>query len=435
MNQHESEDSNEMKRMIFTMFLLVLGFCLPDGAEAASTLQSKIDAASKGTTIEIREGEYNETVNISKPITLIGKGKVLLRSCEEEPVIAISGEGVILKNIKVEYCGDRKEDMAVFVTGSNHILEGIDIETRGAGIKLDRAADVKIEDSKIVGEKQGNGIDLWKSFRNTITNIKISNVADGIYLEQSEENILFQNTIQNSRYGMHLMFSDDNLLNENVSKANSTGAMLMESNRTVVSNNKLSFNNNSVHAQGLLLYMVSDTKVTGNTIISNRVGIYIEEAERNQIDNNTIMDNFVGIQFEDANGNTAERNIFVGNVNNAQAIESANNQINGNYWDAASKVDVTGNGVSKIPFIADPYFLTMTTNVPEYQLFFQSPGLILLQKMLKSPADQLLIDSTPLMDMTSEMENEISASYRLWSMSIAMIIVSFSLFIYGRKRS
>lgn len=424
-----------MKRIVFILFFLVLEFCLPDGAKAVSTLQSKIDAALKGATIEVKEGEYNETVNISKPITLDGKGKVLLRSCTNEPIIAISGAGVILKNIKAEHCGDGKKDAAIYVTGSNHILEGLNIKTSGVGIKLDRASDVTIQDSMIDGEKQENGIDLWKSVRNTISNVKISNVADGLYLEQSDENTLFRNSIQNSRYGMHLMFSDDNLLNENVSNTNSTGAMLMESNRTVVSNNKLSFNNNSVHAQGLLLYMVSDTKVTGNSIISNRVGIYIEEAERNQIDNNTIIDNFIGIQFEHANGNTAEMNTFVGNVNNAQAIESANNQISGNYWDAASKVDVTGNGLSKIPFIADPYFLTMTTNVPEYQLFFQSPGLILLQKMLKSPADQLLIDSTPIMDMTSEMVNEISASYRLWIMSIAMILVSFSLFIYGRKRS
>ncbi|WP_419392754.1 right-handed parallel beta-helix repeat-containing protein [Cytobacillus praedii] len=423
-----------MKSIIFIIFVLVLGFCLPYGAEATSTLQSEIDAASKGATIEIKEGEFNETVSISKPITLVGKGKVLLRSCTDEPIIAISGEGVILKNIKVEHCGDEKKDTAIYVTGSNHILEGMDIVTRGVGIKLDRATDVKIQNSMIEGGKQGNGIDLWKSKKNTIANIKILNVADGIYLEQSNQNTLFRNTIQNSRYGMHLMFSDDNILNENMSKANATGAMLMESDRTVVSNNILSSNNNNVHAQGLLLYTVSDTKVTENSIISNRVGIFIENAEGNQIDNNSIMNNFIGIQFENANGNTAKRNSFVGNVNNAQAIKSANNQIETNYWDAASKVDITGNGVSKIPFTADPYFLTLTTNVPEFQLFFQSPGLILLQKMLKSPAEQLLIDSSPLMDLTNEIEIQKSSSFRLWSMSIFMMIVSCSLFIYGRKR-
>ena len=51
-----------------------------------------------------------------------------------------------------------------------------------------------------------------------------------------------------------------------------------------------------------------------------------------------------------------EGNTFVGNVNDAQAIESSNNEINRNYWDAASKVDVDGNGKSEIVFTADPVF-------------------------------------------------------------------------------
>ena len=157
-----------------------------------------------------------------------------------------------------------------------------------------------------------------------------------------------------------------------------------------------------MNAQGLLLYLTSETEVTGNEFISNRVGIYIEEAENNTIDSNKIMDNFMGVQFQKATGNRIVSNTFVGNVNDAQAIASSNNEVDGNYWDAASKVDVDGNGESEIIFTADPYFLTLTTDVPEYQLFFQAPGLILLQNMLKSPPEQLLTDSAPLMDMTMD---------------------------------
>ncbi|WP_053347824.1 right-handed parallel beta-helix repeat-containing protein [Peribacillus butanolivorans] len=423
-----------MKIMHYIMFLLLLSFCMPAVSEAASTLQSKIDEAPKGATIEIEEGEYEETVVISKPVTLEGTGKVLLRSCGADPVVTIRDKGVTLKNIKVEHCGDEKEDTAIYVTGSNHILEDINIETKRFGIRLDNANDVAIQDSEIVGINRGNGIDLWKSNRNKFENLNITNVSDGIYLEQSNENTLRENNIQKSRYGMHLMFSNDNILDENVSRANTTGTELMESKRTVVSNNKFSSNNNSVNAQGLLIYLASDTEVTGNEFISNRVGIFIEEAENNRLDSNKIMDNFTGVQFLKSNGNKAVNNTFVGNVNDAQAIESSNNQVDRNYWDAASKVDVNGNGESEIVFTADPYFLTLTADVPEYQLFFQAPGIILLQNMLKSPAEQLLIDSAPLMDMTMEVEKEQSSSFSLWIMSAVMILASFSLFILGRKR-
>ncbi len=407
---------------------------MPAVSQASYTLQSKIDEAPKGATIEIENGVYEENIVVTKPITLVGKGDVLVRSCEVGPVMKISGEEVTLKNMNVEYCGKEKEDTALFVTGSHHILENIDINTKSYGIRLDQASDVRIVDSKIFGQRQGNGIDLWKSNHNQIENLLISNVADGIYLEQSNENTLLKNTIQRSRYGMHLMFSNDNVLSENTSRSNITGTMLMESKRNIVRNNGFQANSNSVNAQGLLLYLTSDTEVTGNEFSSNRVGIYIEEAEHNTIDSNKIMDNFMGVQFQKSSGNTVTRNTFVGNVNDAQAISSSNNQMDGNYWDAAGKVDSDGNGKSEIPFTADPYFLTLSSDVPEYQLFFQAPGLILLQHMLKSPPELLLTDTAPLMNMTMTVDKETSSSVGLWMMSIVMIVASFSLFLLGRKR-
>ena len=416
------------------MFFLLFLFSMPSLSEAETTLQAKIDGASKGDTIEIEEGEYEEAVTIDKPITLVGKGEVLLRYCEEEPVISISGEFVTLKNIEVEHCGDQNLDTAIYVTGSNHTFEDMTVETRRMGISLDEANDVTIRDSEITGRRQGNGIDLWRSNRNQLENLTVSNVSDGIYIEQSHENTLHSNNIERSRYGMHLMFSNDNVLSENVSRFNVTGTMLMESKRTLIKDNTFYANRYSVNAQGLLLYLTTETEVTGNEFISNRVGIYIEEAENNTIKTNKIVDNFIGVQFDKATGNRIDGNTFVGNVNDAQAIESSNNEINGNYWDAASKVDVDGNGKSEIVFTADPYFQTLTSDVPEFQLFFQAPGLILLQNMLKSPPEKLLTDSTPLMDMSMVVERETSSGSSLWVICAVMILVSSSLFILGRKR-
>ena len=68
-------------------------------------------------------------------------------------------------------------------------------------------------------------------------------------------------------------------------------------------------------------------------------------------------------------------------------------------------------------------------------MFFQAPGVTLLQKMLKSPENQVLTDETPLMEPTVEVEKEQSSSTALWSMSVIMMVVSVSLFIFGRKRA
>ena len=76
-----------MKIMKYIMFFLLLFFLMPTIFEADTTLQAKIDGASKGDMIVIEEGEYEETVNIAKPITLVGKGEVLLRSVKKSQLL------------------------------------------------------------------------------------------------------------------------------------------------------------------------------------------------------------------------------------------------------------------------------------------------------------------------------------------------------------
>jgi nitrous oxidase accessory protein len=423
-----------MNMHIQVLLLLLLFISIPSHSEASTSVQAKIDDATEGAIIQIEAGEYEGPLVISKQITIVGNGKVLLRSCDDQPVIAINGTGVTLKNLQVEHCGTEKEDTAISVTGSQHLIEGIRIETRRYGIKLEDANEVIVKDSAIVGRRQGNGIDLWKSNRNQVENVKISSVSDGIYLEQSNKNLIFNNTIENSRYGMHLMYSNDNILRKNLSSSNVTGAMLMETERTTVLENAFNANKKSVNAQGLLLYEAYETEVIENKMVSNRIGVYIEKAGNNRFESNKIMDNFIGVQIKNASENNITKNTFIGNVNEAQAIESSNNDVNQNYWDAASKVDIDDDGESEISYTADPYFLTLTRSVPEYQLFFQAPGLILLQNLLKSPPEQLLTDSAPLMDMTIDVDKETSLNAGLWTISIIMIIVSSSVFILGRKR-
>ncbi|USK69839.1 right-handed parallel beta-helix repeat-containing protein [Peribacillus asahii] len=422
-----------MRQLKYMLLTLVLVLLLPWETDAA-TLQSKIERAVPGETIEISEGIYEENLIITKPITLKGQGEVLIRSCEEQPAITIKGEHVSLEQIQVEYCGEGKEATAISISGSKHQLTDFEIETKRYGIRLDKAREVNIQDGFIIGQRKGNGIDLWESSHNTIQNMKIAKVQDGIYLEQSHQNTLRQNHIQGSRYGMHLMFADDNVLEKNIAQYNMTGTMLMRVNRVQVVGNDFSYNRDNVNAQGLLIYFVENSRITENSLTGNRVGIYMETSEENVMANNKVMDNFIGVQFTKANNNQLTQNTFVGNVNEAQAIESSNNEIHHNYWDASAKLDLKGKGESIFPFVADPYFLTLTADVPEFQLFFQSPGVLLLQKMLKSPADQVLTDEAPLMETTMEVERTETSASALWMMSVGMMIVSTSLFIVGRKR-
>lgn len=427
-----------MKKTTISMLIifLVLSLCFPFSSFAASkmTLQEQIDKASKGDIIKIAEGEYDESIKINKPITLEGMGNVVIRSCSEQAVIQVKGKNVVLKHVKVEQCSKGDKAAGILVSGSGHHLENIAIQTNKFGIQLKDAENVTIQKTNIQGNHKGNGIDLWKSKDNTLQNNMINKALDGFYLEQSDANIIRNNTVQNSRYGMHLMFSDQCLLEGNTSQQNTSGLMLMEAKSTTIQRNDFSFNNENVHSQGMLLYHAYETDIVNNTFVSNRVGIFVEEAEKNQFQQNQLKGNFIGVQFLKSQSNQLSGNTFTGNVNDAQAIESHHNSIEKNYWDSAQKLDIYGKGLSAIPYTADPFFLTLTADVPEYQIFFQAPGMVFLQKLLKSPKDALLIDNQPLMVMTTKQAEAANSSGGIWMISAVMLIGSSILFWVGRKQ-
>jgi nitrous oxidase accessory protein len=424
-----------MKKFYCSFLFFIVLWTLPLTSHAEGTLQSRIDKAPEHGIVKLPSGVYNETIVLSKPVTLEGIGQVTIRSCSQKPVITIQGQQVTLRHVNVEQCSNVKDTEAIYVTGKNHRLENLHIRTKQFGIKLDQASNTVIEGCSVTGERKGNGIDLWESGWNMIHDVRIDKVRDGIYMENSNSNQITQNDIRHSRYGIHIMFSDNVTVKNNVSSDNITGAMVMGTKGTKIEENELIFNNRNVNAQGLLLYDASETEAVRNKISYNRVGVYVENAKNNRILANEVRGNFIGIQFKHANANTVSDNTFIGNVNEAQAIKSSKNAIVHNYWDASLKLDTTGSGISAIPYRADPFFLTLTNDVPEYQLFFQAPGMIVLQKLLKSPDNKVMTDEAPLIKaaMYDEQMN-VSSSMLLGVVSVSMFAGSVSLFMIERKR-
>ncbi|MFD3448368.1 nitrous oxide reductase family maturation protein NosD [Microbacteriaceae bacterium 4G12] len=417
---------------LFVLFCAML--LIPINCQAADSLQAQIDAAPENGTIQLHKGIYNEAITISRPVTIEGTDGTVIRSCSKDPVVSIKGQNATLKNITIVQCSKEKGVSALYVTGTGHTLDQLDIQTEQFGIKMDHALETKVQNISLVGTNKGNGIDLWESSGNMITDVSIHKARDGIYLENSHANTLLRNSISDSRYGIHLMFSNGTKLLRNHSYHNITGAMVMGTKQTTIEHNILSFNQKNVNAQGLLLYDATDTTVLNNDISYNRVGAYIENAEANVMKQNEVRGNFIGIQLKKARTNTVAINTFIGNAYDAQAIDSSHNTIERNYWDTSWKLDTNGTGISKLPYRADPFFLTLTSEVPEYQLFFQAPGMIVLQKLLKSPDELLLVDQTPSVSATVHKQAIKSPANELWVTSIGMILTSIILFFIGRKR-
>ncbi|KAB2332727.1 right-handed parallel beta-helix repeat-containing protein [Bacillus mesophilum] len=400
------------------------------------SLQAMIDEAEAGGTVMIPPGYYEENITIDKPLSLIGERDVTINSCENAPVVTIKSEGVQLSNVLVEQCNEDNGDLAaVYVTGGQHHLSNLEIQSSQMGIQLFEANQIVVEDSAIMGTRKENGIDLWKTNDSTIREMKIDTILDGIYMEQSHRNTIIQNVIENARYGIHLMFTDDTTIEQNQSQHNFTGAMVMEAQNVLIKNNDFSFNNQNVNSQGLLLYLTSDVVAENNLFASNRVGAFIEDSSNATIANNIFQSNTIGAQWKNSSDNSLVSNTFSGNVNDTQANESANNIIKNNYWNAALKLDIDGDGVSELPHAADPYFMALVQRIPEYQLFFQHPGITLLKQVFNGPEDELLRDLEPSMVYSgSEDGQKNDKQIILWFVGVVFILVSF-IFIQKWRRS
>jgi len=419
--------------LLFFGMLVFAALSVPLSAEAAESLQKQIDELPSGGKLVLDSGVYKESLLITKPITIEGSDGTIITQCSDEPVMTIIGAKVTIKNLQVVSCSKAEGTAAISVKGVNHTLENIMITASQFGIKLNEAHSTTISNLEISGEGKANGIDLWKSSDNLITNTVIDHVYDGIYLEDSHDNRLIDNKVTHARYGYHLMFSNGTELKGNHSSENTTGAMIMSTRDTVVENNQLLENNENVNAQGLLLYDTYKAKISHNIISNNRVGLFLDTSNQNLIENNVVTQNFIGMQLREFHENVIRDNSMIGNVYDSQAINSQDNQIQGNYWDSSLKLDTAGNGTSIIPSTSDPYFLTITNSTPEFQLFFHAPGMLVLQKLLKSHDEALLRDDTPRMTAAKEIERVSHSPYPLWLVSLAMIFGSLVYFVWGRK--
>jgi nitrous oxidase accessory protein len=426
-----------IKLFLFVGILIIFGREVT-AAETEVPIQSKINATPEGGTLTLKAGTYEETLVLKKPITITGEEGMIINACTDKPAVTIAGKNVTLKGIKIIGCIHKHKPPAISISGNNHHLENLSIESPNIAIKLENTTKSSFKNIEIYGQGKENGIDLWKSHQNAFENILITRVQDGFYLEDSHQNTLLANHIQESRYGLHVMFSDQIAIVRNTSTRNVTGAMLMGTNKSTIEGNKFYENNKSVNAKGMMLYDVHDSAIRRNELANNRVGMFIDDSSGNEITGNELISNFVAAQMTNISQNKLEDNTFLANVNHIQAFgggtDSDTNQIRHNYWDSALTLDTDGDGKSNLPYQADPYFLTLIRETPEYQLFFQHPGLILLQKMLKSPEGMIVTDVEPQMTQSNSKQPQSQPSSTTWALSLIMILTSLFIIFYGRKQ-
>jgi len=250
-------------------------------------IQDAIDAANAGDTILVLGGYYAEAqINITKSLTLLGKGKVI-----------VDGLG--------------KGWWAFRVISNNVVIKGLTVINGGHGVGLWLE---HVQGCTIVENVFTKNASITISGRgNTLRKNTVTDSAMGITLAMSSSNVIEQNIIGNNRhFALHLWLSDFNSIRENIVRGNGWTSIYVENSYT---NN---IRENIIEDNPGGIYIVGDS--WHNRIVENKIrnnehsGIALGSGHHSTIKENEITGNQYGILILRSMQNMVEENKVLGNT-------------------------------------------------------------------------------------------------------------------------
>ena len=323
---------NLLRNMLYCILLAaLLVSSLADGAtlQVRSDLQSAIDAASSGDTLEVASGLYDK-ITVEKSLTLIGYGAVI-RAGGRDACVAISADNVTISGFLVEkgfygikldhvrgcnisnntviYCAQPGIALLYsdgnIISGNNASFNGI-VGEGWYGIYLSNSNDNLITDNQAYGNG-AYGINLFPSCcNNTITGNRLQGNMYGLYMfRDCESNVIQDNDMsENTNSGLDLRFNcTGNMIANNSIENNAVaGITLMEaSSGNSITGNEINYNSR----YGLQIQSRSEgNTVAFNNISGSQTGLFLESG-KNSIYGNRIIEN--AIQADDRGDNIWNR--------------------------------------------------------------------------------------------------------------------------------
>jgi parallel beta-helix repeat protein len=286
------------------------------------TIQAAINAASVGDTVYVRDGTYQEDLDISKSITLMGESNQNTM-IEVYPTssggrgISITADNVILENFNI---------LGMGALGGGVIWVG---SVNGSSVGF---SNVIIRDNKIACATNGSSdtLDLWGGNDNIIEHNQIivrNNSSSGIAVVGGFNNTVDANSVTGGWVCIALMIDDSNTVSDNY-----------------VTGQTLTGGFSDVGA--IDLTWTSLDVVVGNTMINNALGLSVDKGSNCVAYHNNFINNTQQVLTE----------------NGSQVLFDNGYPSGGNYWSGYVGIDLKSgpiqdqlgsDGIGDTPYIID----------------------------------------------------------------------------------
>jgi nitrous oxidase accessory protein len=372
----------------------------------APPLQPLVDATAPGAVLAPPAGTYAGPVVLRRPLTLEGRGVVIVDGLGVGTVITVTSPDVTVRGLHVRGSGGSHDrmDTGISVEADRARVEGNVVDDVLFGVHLKGSNDSVVCGNRISSKHdepgiRGDGVRVWNGQHNQVVGNDIVDTRD-VTFANSQENQVRGNRISGGRYGLQLMFAPRTRVEGNLLDRNLTGVAVLYSESVSILGNTVQ-NSIGPSGVGLAFKESSQAIVEDNALLHCSVGVKAN-APTHPLNviyfrRNLVAHNVVGMDFYGENGGHVihgcrfDHNLVTVTV--SAPMSARGNDWAHNQWDDYQGFDRDHDGVGDTPhevfWFADRIWMetpkaTFFRNTPSFELLdflerlapFASPELI-----------------------------------------------------------
>jgi nitrous oxidase accessory protein len=330
---------------------------------------------------------------VARDVTILGHGATLDGGGVGD-ALTLYAPGTRVEGLTVTNVGPTADlyepDAAIAMFGCNGcVVEGLRAEGITTGVRAEDSADVRLVGFALRGDGTSPGITLYETPRVRVEGGTFDGFLDGVYLERADFSLVEGVRVTGAvRYGLHVMLSLRPTLAHNVVVDGGVGSVVMYGREATIEGNRFQGHRGPM-AYGLLLQEERQAMIVENAFVENALGALIVAAPGVSLLHNHLDANGVGIlvQRPEAGVEATTTMMLSGNTftRNAADVavddEDAALTLRGNAYDRAPLLDLDGDGIVDVPYVATSAFAARAAQQPDLTLLAHGPGIALWARL------------------------------------------------------